>query len=135
STYLIRTAMATPIVSSHYLGFKSELVFDNSEAYGVNMTEGNKLKIRYENHLGLSDISESFYRVSLDFRRYQKLHRDLIIAVRIAGSHSGGKATKISMMGGMDNWVRSRVPVNFNENVEHSDIFLTVFPTYLRGFK
>lgn len=135
STYLIRTAMATPIVSSHYLGFKSELVFDNSEVYGVNMTEGNKLKIRYENHLGLSDISESFYRVSLDFRRYQKLHRDLILAVRIAGSHSGGKAPKKSMMGGMENWVSSRVPVDFNENVDHRDIFFTEFATNLRGFQ
>src|SRR5690606_40849447 len=71
----------------------------------------------------------------LDFRRYQKLHRDLILAVRIAGSHSGGKAPKKSMMGGMENWVSSRVPVDFNENVDHRDIFFTEFATNLRGFQ
>lgn len=143
STYLIRTSMATAIKSSHYLGFKSELVFDNSVVNGMNMTEGTKMKIRYENHMGVSRISDSFYRVSLDFRRYQKLHRDLVLAIRIAGSHSGGRAPKNSSMGGMENWVSSTAvssegtynPFEFGENVDNRDIFFTEFATNLRGFR
>lgn len=142
STYLIRTSMATPILSSHYLGFKSELVFDNSVTTGMNMTEGTKMKIRYENHLGVSQISDSFYRVSLDFRRYQKIHRDLILAVRIAASHSGGRAPKNSIMGGMENWVAPRRlpdengndPLDMRQNIDRRDIFFTEFATNLRGF-
>ncbi len=142
STYLIETTTARPIVSSQYLGFKTELVFDNSTINGMNMTEGTKFKIRYENHLGISRLSDSFYRVGLDFRRYQKLHRDLILAVRLAAGHSGGRSPKYNSMGGMENWVgrkydnndNSYNPFDFSENADNRDIFFTEFATNLRGF-
>jgi hypothetical protein len=142
STYLIKTAMASPIISSHYVGFKSELVFDNSITNGMNMIEGTKMKIRYENHLGVSRISDSFHRVSLDFRRYQKIHRELTLAIRVAASHSGGRAPKKSLMGGMENWVNPRQmtgengydPLDLSQNVDNRDIFFTEFATNMRGF-
>lgn len=142
STYLIKTAMSNPIVSSHYVGFKSELVFDNSITTGMNMTEGTKMKIRYENQLGVSRISDSFYRVSLDFRRYQKIHRELTLAIRVAASHSGGRAPKNSIMGGMENWIAPRKmagengydPLDLGQNIDNRDIFFTEFATNLRGF-
>ncbi|GAA4432481.1 hypothetical protein GCM10023091_04630 [Ravibacter arvi] len=142
STYLIRTNVSTRDKSSHYVGFKSELVFDNSIVNGLNMTEGTKMKIRYENHMGLSRISDSFYRVSIDLRRYQKIHRDLILAIRVAGSHSGGKSPKKSSMGGMENWIGPRHsnnetaynPFFFGEAIDNRDVFFTEFATNMRGF-
>jgi Tol biopolymer transport system component len=130
-----------PDLVSAFGGIRSEYVFDNTRANGMNMMEGTRFKIRYDSHLGLSNTGESFNRISLDLRHYQKIHRDLIFAVRASASHSGGKAPKQNVMGGMENWVgnkketRSGInPLDFGPNVDNRDIFFTDFATNLRGF-
>ncbi|WP_138481862.1 hypothetical protein [Dyadobacter bucti] len=132
--------LANPDVASNYGGLRSEYVFDNTRVNGMNMMEGTRFKIRYDAQLGLSDSNESFNRVSLDFRHYQKIHRDLILAIRASGSHSGGKAPKQNILGGMENWVGNRKENRTDENPlnfqgDNRDIFFADFATNLRGFK
>jgi Tol biopolymer transport system component len=132
---------ASPDLSSIYTGLRSEIVFDNTRVNGMNMMEGTRFKIRFDSHLGMSNIQESFNRVSLDVRHYQKIHRDLVFAIRASASHSGGKAPKQNVMGGMENWIGNKKdnrsglnPLAFGTNVDNRDIFFTDFATTLRGF-
>ncbi|PWJ58404.1 surface antigen-like protein [Dyadobacter jejuensis] len=133
--------LANPDLASSYGGVRTEYVFDNTRVRGVNMLEGTRFKIRYDNQLGLTNSNESFNRISLDFRHYQKVHRDIIFAIRAAASHSAGKAPKQSILGGMENWISNRQdsratndPLNFGPTIDNRDIFFADFATNLRGF-
>lgn len=127
-------------VVQNYGGISGELVYDNSVVTGPNMREGNRMKVRYENFVGLDGNTLGFNRLTFDLRRYQKVHRDVVLAARLAMSHSAGKAPKQSMLGGMENWVNTRRerrsddenPLDFTQN--NLDIFFTHFANNLRGF-
>ncbi len=134
--------ISAPDQATEYAGAISEFVLDNTETNGMNMVEGTRFKVRYENQLGIGQAYQNFYRLSIDLRRYQKIHRDLILAGRLAFSRSGGRAPKQSVMGGMENWILNKkdVPTNgtnplaFGEGVDNRDVFFTEFATNLRGF-
>ncbi|WP_373330737.1 hypothetical protein [Salmonirosea aquatica] len=136
-------ALTEPDRSTQYGGIKSEFVFDNTAVNGMNMVEGTRFKVRYENQLGIGQSYQNFNRLSVDFRRYQKIHRDLILALRVAYSRSGGNAPKQNIMGGMENWVLNKKdsrpnsndnPLYFGEGIDNRDIFFAEFATNLRGF-
>ncbi|WP_373511663.1 hypothetical protein [Persicitalea sp.] len=142
STRLVDVArLSEPDRSTQYAGGIAEFVLDNTETNGMNMVEGTRFKVRYENQLGIGQAFQNFDRLSIDLRRYQKIHRDLILAGRLAFSRSGGRAPKQSIMGGMENWILNRKdspnpvdPLAFGENLDNRDIFFTEFATNLRGF-
>ncbi len=133
--------LSAPDRSTQYAGAISEFVLDNTETNGMNMVQGTRFKVRYENQLGIGQAYQNFYRLSIDLRRYQKIHRDLILAGRLAFSRSGGRAPKQSIMGGMENWILNKKdnsannnPLTFGEGVDNRDIFFSEFATNLRGF-
>ena len=134
--------ISQPDYATQYAGTISEFVLDNTETNGMNMVEGTRFKVRYENQLGIGQAYQNFYRLSIDLRRYQKIHRDLILAGRLAFSRSGGRAPKQSVMGGMENWILNKKdvpgngvnPLAFGEGVDNRDVFFTEFATNLRGF-
>ena len=143
STRLVDVArLSEPDRSTQYAGAISEFVLDNTETNGMNMVEGTRFKVRYENQLGIGQAYQNFYRLSIDLRRYQKIHRDLILAGRLAFSRSGGNSPKQSVMGGMENWILNKKdvpgngvnPLAFGEGVDNRDVFFTEFATNLRGF-
>lgn len=139
STRMIDLILQNPDLNSNYGGLRTEYVFDNTRVTGLNMMQGTRFKVRYDSYLGLSNSNESFNRISLDFRHYQKIHRDLIFAARVAMSHSGGKAAKQSVLGGMENWIGNKKQARTDENPldfskDNRDIFFTDFATNLRGF-
>ncbi|GLU51617.1 hypothetical protein Dfri01_10780 [Dyadobacter frigoris] len=140
STRNIDLILTNPDLKSNYGALRMEYVFDNTRTNGLNMMQGTRFKVRYDTYMGLSNSNESFNRVSLDFRHYQKIHRDLILAVRVAASHSGGKAAKQSVLGGMENWIGNKkdsrtTGVNaLDFTKDNRDIFFTDFATNLRGF-
>jgi hypothetical protein len=134
-------SLAEPDRSTQYGGMKSEFVFDNSTLNGMNMVQGTRFKVRYENFLGIGQAYQNFNRLSIDFRHYQKIHRDLILATRVAFSRSGGRAPKQNILGGMENWIlnrkddrRNNNPLLFGEGIDNRDIFFAEFATNLRGF-
>ncbi|MEO6686602.1 MAG: hypothetical protein ABIN24_11580 [Dyadobacter sp.] len=140
STRNIDLILTNPDLKSNYGALRMEYVFDNTRTNGLNMMQGTRFKVRYDTYMGLSNSNESFNRLSLDFRHYQKIHRDLILAVRVAASHSGGKAAKQSVLGGMENWIGNKkdsrtTGVNaLDFSKDNRDIFFTDFATNLRGF-
>ncbi|MGA0559038.1 hypothetical protein ACO2Q8_20440 [Larkinella sp. VNQ87] len=138
--------------SSDYTGARAEYVFDNTTLNGMNMIEGTRFKLRYENYVGLTERVEggvrrgagSFDRITVDLRHYQKIHRDIILAVRLSGSHSAGRAPKKSTLGGMENWIgisegvkedRANNPLLMPANRDNRDVFFLDLAAPLRGFK
>ena len=83
---------------------KAEYVFDNTSSLGINTPEGQRFKLwseLYQQVEGNYDIISSW---GFDFRHYQKIHRCLIFASRIAGATSFGTGKIIYYLGGVDNW-------------------------------
>lgn len=133
-----------PDVASDYGGLRAEFVFDNTKASGMNMLEGTRIKLRFEEYAGLRSSRESFNRLRLDARHYQKIHRDLVLALRLSYAQSGGAAPKQSTLGGMDNWINGqKEQVNSNPllvgnsdvRTDYRDLFFLDFAAPLRGFR
>lgn len=140
------SSFAEPDHVSDYAGVRGEFVFDNTKLNRMNMPLGTKLKLRYEEYSGLRSSSQSFRRLSLDLRHYQKIHRDIIVAARFSFSQSGGAAPKQSTLGGMENWINNQkeatatnplqIPsISQNEiRYDYSNVFFLDFAAPLRGF-
>jgi Tol biopolymer transport system component len=135
-------AIITPINVSHYGGIKAEYVFDNTIINGLNMIEGTRMKIRYENYRGITSADESFNNLHIDLRNYKKVHRDIIFATRLAFGNFGGRRRKSYMLGGMDNWIfntkdrrnTADSPIRTVSQFDNRDILFNEFVTNLRGF-
>lgn len=138
--------IAEPDRTSDYAGLRAEFVYDNSKINGMNMMEGTRAKVKFENYAGIRSSAQSFRRFTLDMRHYQKIHRDLMLAVRLSVSQSGGPAPKQSTLGGMENWIapqKEEVPTNpllipnplVQSRDDYRDIFFLDYVTNLRGFR
>ncbi len=127
---------------SHYGGFRAEYVFDNTTINGLNMIEGTRLKIRYENYRGIGNVGQSFDNLHIDLRNYKKVHRDIIFATRLAFGNFGGPSPKDYMLGGMDNWIFNTKdrrdtpdsPIAVASGLDNRDLLFNEFVTNLRGF-
>jgi hypothetical protein len=126
-----------------YGGFRTEFVFDNTVINGLNMIEGTRMKIKYENYQAFNAAAQSFNNISIDLRNYKKIHRDIIFASRLAFGSFGGRAPKKYLLGGMDNWIfnnkESRAntepdPLRVAQGVDSRDLLFAEFMTNLRGF-
>lgn len=138
--------VAEPDRTSDYAGVRAEFVYDNSKINGMNMIEGTRAKVRFENYQGIRSSAQSFHRLTLDLRHYQKLHRDLMLALRLSVSQSGGPAPKQSTLGGMENWISQQkediatnpllIPNNYLQSRDdYRDVFFLDLATNLRGFR
>ncbi len=145
------TNVQSPIRTTSFAGFQAEYVFDNTVVNGLNMIEGTRMKIRFENHLGIKQSGQSFNNLSIDIRNYKKIHRDIIFATRLAFGRFGGNSPKNYLLGGMDNWIFNRKEPRENNNplaivpvrtaspdwsvVDNRNILFNEFATNLRGFR
>jgi hypothetical protein len=142
------SSFSEPDRVSDYAGLRGEYVFDNTKVNGMNMVMGTRMKLRFEEYAGLRSSSESFRRLSLDLRHYQKIHRDLVLATRFAFSQSGGPAPKRSTLGGMENWIGTNTKEQVASNpllvpnttqneipYDYRDVFFLDFAAPLRGFR
>lgn len=130
--------------NNYYAGGKFELVYDNSVSTGLNLIEGSRGKISFTHHQGLNDKMLSFSQVSADIRHYQKLYREIVLAVRGFGGHFFGNSPKVYLLGGMDNWlfnksqyfgVTSQGQINpLGASGETQDLLFVEYATSLRGF-
>ncbi|RIV22689.1 hypothetical protein DYU11_16945 [Fibrisoma montanum] len=132
-----------PDRTSDYAGLRGEFVFDNTKVNGMNMIIGTRMKARFEEYAGLRQSSEGFRRLTLDLRHYQKIHRDLVLALRMSFSQSGGPSPKQSTLGGMENWIGAQKenvatnPLNLQSETrdDYRDVFFLDFAAPLRGFR
>ena len=132
-----------------YAGGKLEFVFDNSHVNELNSITGTRMKAGVHHYEGLSDSDNSFTKMSIDFRHYQKIHREIVFATKLFYGSFLGQGAHSYMLGGMDNWILSRYntdspssPVSLTkveEGIEvaknNSTLLFSEFVTNLRGFR
>lgn len=139
-------SMSTPDVKQLYSGIGAEYVYDHTVSHGINMLEGTRGKIRFEQYLGMGNSQKNFGNLHIDLRHYQPIHKELVLALRGSFGHFFGKAAKSYSLGGMDNWVGGDSRFNRSDNAQdplleqqqgeqNVDWLFLQFATNLRGFK
>ena len=128
----------------NWISGKVEYVFDNTIELGTNILNGTRYKAYYEvqNQFDLNvdpgidfDPSLGFMHViGGDVRHYQKIHRNIIWANRLAGATSFGSKKIIYYLGGVDNWLLPKFNNEIQINRENNYAFQTL-ATNLRGFR
>ena len=131
-------------VNNFYAGVKTELVYDNSIVVGMNIIEGTRGKISHVHYQGLNNSNLSFSQLSADVRHYQKIYKEITLAVRGFAGSFYGRSPKQYLLGGMDNWAFNETnyggttsdgkdnPLNIRG--ENQDILFVEYATNLRGF-
>lgn len=107
-------------ISNTYIGNGFEYVFDNVRSNGLNLFQGMRFKVYSENYYrqnGFQFMSNNGF----DFRAYQKLHRQIYLAIRLSGAISAGTLKTVYYMGGVENWLT---------NVDSNKVFNYKNPTY-----
>lgn len=124
-----------------YSGARAEVVYDNSLTTGMNIIEGTRGKFSLVHYEALGNGTKSFSQASLDIRHYQKIYREIVLAVRGFTGTFFGNSPKKYLLGGMDNWVFNRInysglqnPLRSAQGAFNENILFTEFATSLRGF-
>ena len=91
--------------SQHWVSLKGEIIFDNTRRRCVNIYYGTRFKIFGEYYKELTARKSDMFVLGADFRKYTKIHRELIWANRFAASTSFGPTKLIYYLGGVDNWM------------------------------
>jgi hypothetical protein len=86
---------------------RAEYVFDNSISPELNIRKGFRYKF-YGEYMYNFSTGKGVYVLGADFRSYQPLYKQIILASRIAAAHSGGSQKIMYYMGGVDNWLNTR---------------------------
>ena len=150
------TSLKETHVYDTWVSGKLEYVFDNTISKGLNLYNGTRLKLfgEYyrridrsssvlpslilplvgdENKATATDNGTDFFVLGFDVRHYQKIHRNLIWASRLAGSTSFGKQKLVYYMGGVDNWLSPRFDQQISVATDQNYAYQTL-ATPVRGF-
>lgn len=125
-----------------YSGGTVEFVFDNSSVKGLNLYEGTRGKMSFTHYQSFNeDVRPSFSKFSLDFRKYQKIHKEFILATRVFYGRFFGTNSPRFLLGGMDNWLFKRTdsqegndPLAIISERDNSNLLFVDYVTNLRGF-
>jgi hypothetical protein len=98
-TYSIPTTNTFTSVS------RLEYVFDNTIMPALNILNGTRFKFYTEYMRALNGPKKSCYNFGMDFRNYQKIYKNFILANRLAYAHSDGNSEVEYLLGGVDNWM------------------------------
>jgi Tol biopolymer transport system component len=93
------------IFSQHWASFKGEVIYDNTRKRCINIYFGTRFKIFGEYYKELTAKKSDMIVLGVDFRKYTRIHRELIWANRFAASTSFGPTRLIYYLGGVDNWM------------------------------
>ena len=125
--------------TNHWASLKGEVIFDNTRKRTVNIYYGTRFKIFGEYYKQLTRAKSDMVVLGIDFRKYIRIHRELIWANRFAASTSFGPTKLIYYLGGVDNWMgylfnkypmfNTSVPVTQNVNYGFQAL-----ATNMRGF-
>lgn len=111
-------SLIAPITNKYWASLKAAYVFDNTQDVALNIKYGTRFKVFAEHYeLVYSDIPETnssnLTVFGFDFRNYQKIHKEIILVTRFAGSKSIGSNPLVYYLGGVDEWWKSNL---FDEN-------------------
>lgn len=128
----------------NYAGARFEFVVDKTEQLGLYMQQGLKGKIGVVHYQGLNAGERSFSNAYVDFRNYQKIHKNITLATRLFAGSFFGSNPQTYLVGGMDNWLFNQFyrppsnrpeasPVRNAGGFENSNILFAEFVD-LRGY-
>jgi Tol biopolymer transport system component len=126
-------SLQAPDNNTPWVGSKFEVVFDNTMPKGLNLMNGTRFKLFYEYYRNVDDRNVQLNALGVDFRHYQKLHRQLIFAFRTTYNTSFGPAKVKYVMGGVDNWLTPRFN-NDNVSLGTDNFAFQALATNMRGF-
>ena len=130
------TEPATLIIENdnHFLGgVMLEYVYDATRPLGLNIQNGTKFKLWGEAYREINVSETDFFVVGFDFRHYQKIHRNIVFASRVAISASFGSQKLLYYMGGVDNWISAQFDGSIIPDPNQNYQFQTI-ATPMRGF-
>lgn len=119
-------------------GLKLEYIFDNTISLGTNIYNGTRSKVFGEFYRQVNEKKSDLFVLGFDFRHYQKIHRNMIWASRLAGSTSFGHSLLMYYLGSVDNWINlstrietfdKSVPIDYSKNYVYQTL-----ATNMRGF-
>jgi len=91
--------------SQHWGGLKGEVIYDNTRKRAVNIYLGTRFKVFGEYYRQITSNKSDMFVIGGDFRKYTRIHRELIWANRLAASTSFGPTKLVYYLGGVDNWM------------------------------
>jgi Tol biopolymer transport system component len=91
--------------TQHWATLKGEVIYDNTRKRSVNIYFGTRFKIFSEYYKELTRKKSDMIVLGVDYRKYTRIHRELIWANRFAASTSFGPTKLIYYLGGVDNWM------------------------------
>ncbi|WP_229238894.1 hypothetical protein [Emticicia sp. C21] len=125
-------------LSSNYVGYKAEIVFDNTVPLFSKVVTGTRAKARLERSYSLNTSNENFSRLVIDARHYQRILRSFIFAARLSYSRSLGNAPKVTFLGGMENTINRSVETPNGQGTgvprDLRDVLFYDYAGNLRGF-
>ena len=92
-------------LTRHWASLKGEVIYDNTRKRSVNIYFGTRFKIFGEYYKELTLKKSDMFVLGVDFRKYIRIHRELIWANRFAASTSFGPTKLVYYLGGVDNWM------------------------------
>jgi Tol biopolymer transport system component len=138
----LATEMATLLkkdITRHWVSLKGEVIYDNTRKRNINIYYGTRFKVFGEYYKEVTQQKSDMIVLGVDFRKYIRIHRELIWANRFAASTSFGPTKLIYYLGGVDNWMGylfnkypmfdSSIPVTPNVNYGFQAL-----ATNMRGF-
>ncbi len=112
---------------------KADLTYDNTRSIGLNLYHGTRYKIFAEYYQYMNKSANNVFTFGFDFRNYQKVHRSMIWANRLAGGTSFGSNKLLYYMGGVDNALWPKFDVSTPVALDGDYVFQTI-ATNMRGF-
>ena len=125
---------------TNYTGYTSNIIYDNSTKIGMNLEEGTKLKISYNNYFSLNNDLKDFNNLSIDLIHHQKISNHIILSSRVFYGGSFGDNPNKYILGGVQNSIFSSTnedtpnnPLAIASGVDNSTILFSKFVD-LRGY-
>ena len=132
-------SLTVPNILQHWGSVKAEAIYDNTRKRATNILFGTRAKVFGEYYKQLNRSKSDMFVLGIDFRKYIRIHRELIWANRFAASTSFGSTRLLYYLGGVDNWMGylfnsssmfdNSTPVTQNQNYSFQAL-----ATNMRGF-
>lgn len=135
------TSLEKENIYRHWGGMKFQHIYDDTRMLGINLYSGTRYKLFAEFYQQPTGTFDHLIVFGADFRKYTRIHRNLIWANRFAISTSQGTSKLIYYLGGVDNWtnitpLKNPTFIDFKEtpiDTEENYAYQTV-ATNMRGF-
>ncbi|MEI7802427.1 MAG: hypothetical protein WCI97_07280, partial [Bacteroidota bacterium] len=117
-----------------WVSIRGEYVFDNTLKIQTNILDGTRYKFYSEVMMLAKKNSPFLFVAGVDYRHYQKIHRNIIWATRFNAASSWGDGKIVYYLGGVDGWFVPRFSTATDVSTTANYAFQSL-ATNLRGFE